>query len=302
MAQYVQDPRTGRLVPATERHEAGAGFERRPLDGWARRDRPRVEATIGYSRFVRIMKVMLPIVAISLIVLVVIYSATGREGGKVAISIGNIDDVDKDRQLVNPKLTGTDGRGQPFTVTAKGATQEPGKSRRMVFDNVVADVTMQDKSWVQVDAKIGLLDGEAKTLDLTQSINIFSDKGYECHTTAARYDFGLGLLKGEQPINCQGPLGLISAKKFEGLREPGIMRFTGGVSTTYFPTPREGTARDAATTNPEGIAEALPDESAEGANNGSAPAPGAASPMKPIPNPASPAAPANPKPPKPASP
>jgi hypothetical protein len=233
-------------------------------------------------------------VAFSLIVLVVLYSASGREGGKVAITATNMDAVDKDRQLVNPKLTGTDGRGQPFTVTAKGATQAPGKTRKMVFDNVVADVTMQDKSWVQVDAKVGLLDGEAKTLDLTESINIFSDKGYECHTTAARYDFGLGLLKGEQPINCQGPLGLINAKKFEGLREPGIMRFTGGVSTTYFPTPREGVARDAATTNPEGIAEALPDEGAGGATDGSAPAP-ASVPMKPIPNPASPAAP-TPKP------
>lgn len=295
MAHYVQDPRTGRLVPANGQTHAGAAAERRPLDRWEQRDRPRVEATIGYSRFVRIMKIMLPIVAFSLIVLVVLYSATGREGpGNVSIQFNTVDAVDKDRQLVAPKLTGTDGRGQPFTVTAKGATQEPGKSRRMVFDNVVADVTMQDKSWVQVDAKVGLLDGEAKTLDLSQSINIFSDKGYECHTTAARYDFGLGLLKGENPINCQGPLGLINAKRFEGLREPGIMRFTGGVSTTYFPTPREGTARDAAETNPEGIAEALPDEGAEGTT--ATPAPGATTPMKPIPNPASPAAPSNPKP------
>jgi lipopolysaccharide export system protein LptC len=293
MAQYVQDPNTGRLIPATEQVRSGAGVAPSPLDRWQQRDRPRVEATVGYSRFVRIMKVMLPLVAFSLVVLVVLYSASGREGGKVAITATNIDAVDKDRQLVNPKLTGTDGRGQPFTVTAKGATQAPGKTRKMVFDNVVADVTMQDKSWVQVDAKVGLLDGEAKTLDLTESINIFSDKGYECHTTTARYDFGLGLLKGENPISCQGPLGLINAKKFEGLREPGIMRFTGGVSTTYFPTPREGTARDAATTNPEGIAEALPDEGADG-TTAPAPTPGGAT-MKPIPNPASPAAP-TPKP------
>lgn len=265
MAQFIQDPRTGRLVPAPQAAHAGVpvGAERRPLDGWARRPRPRVDATLSYSRFVRIMKVTLPIVAFSLIVLVVLYSATGGERNSVPITFERLGEVDKDRQLVAPKLTGTDGRGQPFTVTAKGATQEPGKARRMVFDDVVADVTMQDKSWVQVDAKIGQLDVEAKTLDLTQSINIFSDKGYECHTTTARYDFGLGLLKGDQPISCQGPLGLINAKKFEGLREPGIMRFTGGVSTTYFPTPREGTARDAATTNPEGIAEVVPDETAE---------------------------------------
>lgn len=277
MAQFIQDPRTGRLVPAGEGARAGGVPATRQLDGWGR-ERPRAEATVSYSRFVRIMKVMLPLVAFSLIVLVVLYSATGGDRTKVALTFETMDSVDKDRALVNPKLTGTDGRGQPFTVTAKGATQEKGKTRRMVFDNVVADVTMQDKSWVQVDAKTGLLDGEAKTLDLSESINIFSDKGYECHTTTARYDFGLGLLKGENPISCQGPLGLISAKKFEGLREPGIMRFTGGVSTTYFPTPREGIAKDAAETNPEGIAEVVADENAPYDPNAAAPAPATPSP------------------------
>ena len=230
------------------------------FDSWQDRERPRVDNVLGYSRFVRIMKVMLPLVAISLIVLVVIYSATGGDRGSIPFTMSSLDQIEKDRQLVHPKLTGTDGRGQPFTVTADGATQAPGKTRRMMFDNVVADVTMQDKSWVQVDAKSGILDGEAKTLDLTESINIFSDKGYECHTTSARYDFGLGLLKGENPISCQGPLGLISGQKFEGLRDPGIMRFTGGVTTTYYPTPREGTAKDAAETNPEGVAQAVGDE------------------------------------------
>jgi len=259
MAQFVHDPRTGRLVPATAGAHALPARPSRIVE-WDQRDRPRADATVRYSRFVRIMKVMLPLVAFSLIVLVVAYSTMRRDNNKVAITYTDVKDLANDRQLVNPKLTGTDGRGQPFTVTAKAATQAPGKVRKMTFDQVVADVTMQDKSWVQVDAKKGLFDAEGQTLDLHDTINIFSDKGYECHTLAARYDFRLGLLKGDNPINCQGPLGLITAKRFEGLRNPGIMRFMGGVTTTYFPTPREGKAAEAAETNPEGIAEALPDE------------------------------------------
>jgi lipopolysaccharide export system protein LptC len=187
------------------------------LDQWQNRARPDAGTTVGYTRFVRIMKVMLPLIACSLIVLVVVYSSKGREA-KVKIVAQDIGSVDKDRQLVSPKLTGTDGRGQPFTVTAKGATQAPGKARRLTIDEVTADITMQDKSWVQVGAVKGELDVEGKTLDLTNSINIYSDQGYECHTEAARYDFGTGLLKGDAPIKCQGPMGLFTAKKFEGLR------------------------------------------------------------------------------------
>jgi lipopolysaccharide export system protein LptC len=262
------------------------------FDSWENRERPRVGDVLGYSRFVRIMKVMLPLVAISLIVLVVIYSTTGGDRNKVAFTMGTLDAVDKDRQLVNPKLTGTDGRGQPFTVTAKGATQAPGKARRLTIDEVTADITMQDKSWVQVGAIKGELDVEGKTLDLSNSINIFSDKGYECHTTSARYDFGLGLLKGEKPISCQGPLGLITGQKFEGLRDPGILRFTGGVSTTYFPTAREGTAKGAGETNPEGIAEAVGDEFVTNPDEAfippAAPTPSKPAPLQPKPKPVNP--------------
>jgi lipopolysaccharide export system protein LptC len=246
------------------------------LDQWQNRARPDAGTTVGYTRFVRIMKVMLPLIACSLIVLVVVYSSKGREA-KVKIVAQDIGSVDKDRQLVSPKLTGTDGRGQPFTVTAKGATQAPGKARRLTIDEVTADITMQDKSWVQVGAVKGELDVEGKTLDLTNSINIYSDQGYECHTEAARYDFGTGLLKGDAPIKCQGPMGLFTAKKFEGLRDPRVLRFMGGVQTTYVPTARTGEAADAAETNPEGIAEALPDEEAyippPGTTPGTAPSP-----------------------------
>ena len=267
----------------------GAPVQRSRLDNWAFRSRPSADATVGYSRFVRIMKVMLPLIAFSLIVLVVVYSTLRREGGNIAITATILDDLSNDRQLVKPKLTGTDGRGQPFTVTAKSATSAQGKSRSMVFDNVVADVTMQDKSWVQVDATKGLLNGEAKTLDLTDTINIFSDKGYECHTASARYDFGLGLLKGDQPINCQGPLGLITGKRFEGLRDPGIMRFTGGVTTTYFPAARQGVAAQAAESNPEGIAEALPEDDVYDPTAGPAkPAPSPSAPVQPKAKPAVP--------------
>ena len=255
--------------------------QRTRLDQWQNRSRPDAGTTLGYSRFVRIMKVMLPLVACSLIVLVVVYSSSGREVGIVRFEGKATGAVDNDRQLVNPKLTGTDGRGQPFTVTAKGATQAPGKARRMTIDEVTADITMQDKSWVQVGAIKGELDVERKTLDLTNSINIYSDQGYECHTEAARYDFGSGLLKGDAPIKCQGPMGLFTAQKFEGLRDPRVLRFMGGVQTTYTPAARTGEAATAAETNPEGIAEALPDDAAYVPPPATVPAPSATAPQAP---------------------
>jgi hypothetical protein len=172
-------------------------------------------------------------------------------------------ELSQDRALVSPRLTGTDGRGQPFTVTAKGASIEPGKARKMTIEDVNADITMQDKSWLQVGALEGILDVEGKTLDLHKTINIYTDRGYECHTDAARYDFGAGVLKGTSAIKCQGPLGVITADRFEGLKEAGIIKFMGGVKTEYRPAARTGEAKAATTSNPEGIAEAVADDVTE---------------------------------------
>jgi len=212
------------------------------LRNWREQRRPAAGGTQRYSRFVRVMKVTLPLVAFSLIVLVVAYSMLGRDTQNVKVVYEQRNGGTDDRQLISPRLTGTDGRGQPFTVTAKTATQAPGKTQRMSFNSVMGDITMQDKSWLTLEGTRGLLDTEAKTLDLYDTINIFSDKGYECHTSMARYDFGAGVLKGDQPINCQGPLGLITAKSFEGLKDPGQMTFMGGVETTIYPTPRDSAA------------------------------------------------------------
>lgn len=257
MARFIQDPETGRLVPAGEQDVP----QRSRLDGWDIRSRQRADSTVGYSRFVRIMKVMLPIIAVSLVVMVVIYSTNGRETIKIAAK--DLSEITQDRALVSPRLTGTDGRGQPFTVTAKGASIEPGKARKMTIEDVNADITMQDKSWLQVGAMEGILDVEGKTLDLNKTINIHSDRGYECHTDSARYDFGAGVLKGTSAIKCQGPLGVITAERFEGLKEAGIIKFMGGVTTRYFPAARKGEAKAAATSNPEGNAEPVAEEMTE---------------------------------------
>jgi lipopolysaccharide export system protein LptC len=201
------------------------------------------------------MKFTLPSVALSLIVLVVLYSTFGRDSQNVKITLERRAGGADDQQLVAPRLTGTDGKGQPFTVTATAATQAPGKSQKMNFENVVGDITMQDKSWLALEATRGMMDGEAKTLDLYDTINIFTDKGYECHTNSARYDFGAGVLQGQHDINCQGPLGIITAKSFEGLKDPGSMTFLGGVTTIIYPAPRDEAAkREAADPNSAGNA------------------------------------------------
>jgi lipopolysaccharide export system protein LptC len=204
--------------------------------------RARMGDVTRYSRFVGVMKVVLPAIATLLLALVIIYSVIGRSNDNVTVSMTALGPVENDKQMVKPKLTGSDGRGQAFTVTASAVGQEigasPDKSLMTLFD-VESDIVMENKSWTKVEAQRGLLDGKAKRLTLTGAINIYSDMGYECHTDAALYDISKGALTGTRPIQCQGPLGVILGNGFEGLKEAGRLKLTGGVKTTFFPPPRK---------------------------------------------------------------
>jgi hypothetical protein len=109
----------------------------------------------------------------------------------------------------------------------------------MTMFDVEGDVTLAGGNWMKVEAKTGFLDGKAKKMSLKGAISIFSDLGYECHTEAAIYDIGQGILTGKDPIVCQGPLGVIQGNGFEGLRKAEQLSLSGGVKTTFYPPPRK---------------------------------------------------------------
>jgi lipopolysaccharide export system protein LptC len=232
-------------LPPLARTRSAANAQDWDLDpensAWQLR-RARLDGVTRYSRFVTVMKVVLPAVATLLLALVVIYSVIGRSNDNVTVSMTALESLENDKQMVKPRLTGNDGRGQAFTVTASAVGQElgasPDKSAMSLYD-VESDIMMENKSWTKVEASRGLLDGKAKKLTLTGAINIYSDMGYECHTDAALYDIAKGVLTGTRPIECQGPLGVIHGNGFEGLRKAEQLKLTGGVKTTFYPPRRE---------------------------------------------------------------
>ena len=240
--------------PFSSRMAHGASAER----DWGLPDEQRAWQSRGsrgsnvarYSRFVTVMKIVLPAAATLLIALLILFSVAGRETEQVAVTMENLGALNDDRQMVNPRLTGMDGRGQPFLVTAKAVSQDGAKVPNVMMFDVSGDVSLQNNSWIKIEASKGLLQSQEKRVTLSGAIHIYTDKGYECHTDGAVYDIDKGLLSGARPIDCQGPLGLIKANGFEGMREAQLMTFRGGVTTAFYPPPRKAAKATAPLTSP----------------------------------------------------
>ncbi len=207
-----------------------AGLQARGREGAAGR-------TVGYSNFVGIMRYGLPLVALLLLGLVVVWPlATGREEG-FRISFSDAPDLDGSLRMVNARYLGVDDRNQPYTVTAAEASQTEPNSPLVALQDISADVFIDqdDGQWFALTAREGLYERDARYLNLAGDVSIFSDQVHEFHTDQAHVDLGARTADGDAPVQGQSPLGLLQAGNFFVDDDKHIMLFGGGVKMTIFP-------------------------------------------------------------------
>lgn len=168
-----------------------------------------------YTKFVGIMKRVLMIAVVLLLGAVLAYSLVPRRQGKVAMTFQRMGIVNNDLAMIKAKLTGADTKGNPFLVTADEAIQDAHNTKHAKLKNVSADLTTKSGGWVNIAAPRGFLNGDAdKHLDLFDAVSMFSDKGYEAHTTLANINLTTGTVVGPRWVRGQGPLGTFVADKF----------------------------------------------------------------------------------------
>jgi lipopolysaccharide export system protein LptC len=188
----------------------------KPAIAWIERQRASAIDVQRYTRFVGIMKRALPMAAAALLAAVIAYSLQPRmqDSKRVALTFQSLHLLSNDLMMTKPRLTGVDGNGNPYVVTAEEAIQDAHNSKVAQLKKVEADLTTKGGAWVNLTATHGLLDDAKELLWLSGIIDVFSDNGYEAHTTAARVDMNTGSVIGSKFVWGQGPFGTFYADKF----------------------------------------------------------------------------------------
>ncbi|MBY0431509.1 MAG: LPS export ABC transporter periplasmic protein LptC [Rhodospirillales bacterium] len=178
-------------------------------------DRPRRTAK-SYSRFVLLMKVILPAAAVGLLGLVVAWPRLTAHDDRFQLGFARINPTAVDTlSMVAPRYFGMDERGQPFSVTAEIATQtEAGTNAVVTLEAPKADMTMSNGSGVVVTADIGYFRQRDNVVDLSGSVDLFHDRGFEVHTTSARINMATGNVSGDEPVRGHGTFGEIEGEGF----------------------------------------------------------------------------------------
>ncbi len=192
-----------------------------------------------YTRFVGLMKIMLPAVAIALVGAVALWPQLqdiGEDGFSISFADVGRDAAGRQR-LVNARYYGTDGDSQPYTITADLAEETAPGSSRVRLDAPKADITLNDGSWIMLGADEGLYSQGSGTLDLTGAVNLFHDAGYELHTTEATIHMAEGEAVGTAPVRGQGPFGELTAEGFRLTDTGRRVEFTGHARLLLRPSP-----------------------------------------------------------------
>lgn len=192
----------------------------------------------GESRrrlIMRLVKFVLPAVALIFLALMVAWPRLFREESKFELTTSEISAVKDDLRMSSPRFTGMGADNRPYRVTADAAVQDMNDHDLVRLEALQADLSMTDGSWLSVNANNGLMHNGLQTLQLDGQIEAYSDFGYAFYTQSAQIDLKAGSLYSDQPVRLQGPYGHLRAKTMRATERGQRLHFAGDVKVIIFP-------------------------------------------------------------------
>jgi len=198
--------------------------------------RTRAPVSKWYSRFVQMMKVLLPVVAALLIILILVWPYLRSEDLRFRLSFAALTaNQNEDPSMVNPRFLGIDKENKAYSITADLARNLAAGSSSVELEMPKADITLDDGTWLVLTANSGIFRQAKKTLDLTGAVNLFHDSGYEFKSSKAEIDLQKGVASGSEAVRGHGPFGEMQGEGFRLFDKGKTIIFTGKSKLVIFP-------------------------------------------------------------------
>lgn len=183
----------------------------------------------GYSRFVRVMRLALPIAAIA--VVAILFIVTGGDNAAI-VPVTNPNDMPDDRkiaknELLNPEFESRDKKNQPYKIIAQRAVQGEANKDLIMLERPVGEMTMQNGRLVRMKSKTGAYRQDTERFFLEGEVYLEHDEGYILQSDEAHIDLKQNYVWSEKPVNGRGPDMEVEAKGLQVNGKTGQIVFTG---------------------------------------------------------------------------
>jgi lipopolysaccharide export system protein LptC len=185
-----------------------------------------------HSRVVRILRVAVPAavsVAIAVVIGISIFNPFRMLMPKLPLDMGNLVVSGSKITMESPHLAGYTPDQRPYELWAKTAVQDLTDSDHVELNKLTTKLLMQDGSTAFLDARTGLFDNKAQTLDLHKDIFLKTTNGYEARLTQAFIDLAKNTVDSDEHVDVKLPNGTLSSDRLHMIDGGAIMRFEGNV-------------------------------------------------------------------------
>ena len=185
-----------------------------------------VEISQRNSKFVRQLRLILPIIAVALVVILLVWS----DHFKVAPPPQKKDiapDQVGQNKLINPRFESQDDKAQPYVITAKEALQIPNNLNVVDLILPKASMELNDGNAVNVESATGKFDQVKQTLNLNNNVILVDKQGYQINLQSVDIDLIGKTSQSLAPVTATGPVGSIQATGFHADGNTGVLTFTG---------------------------------------------------------------------------
>lgn len=198
------------------------------LGNYSGRPRSRLSAFgKGYSRFVRVAKFILPLIAFAIMAVVFARLSSDPQQAQMAERAPEQKTTPGQVEMVEARYEGVDEQGRKYTLTATRATRDMTAAQAVMLDHPEADLSLKGGGWISVRAAKGRFDNKSEKLALAGGVDIFHDSGYEMHLQNVAVDLAARHAVSKLPVTGQGPLGVIEAANVDILRAGELIVFGG---------------------------------------------------------------------------
>lgn len=207
---------------------------------------PRFVRAARHSRRVRWLRRAVPAVVILSLAAIVGLSVFNpfRFLNKLPIDLSKLSVSGTKITMDAPHLAGYLPDRRPYEVWAKAATQDVTDPTKVDMVNIRAQVQMEDKSTLRVDAQNGHFDTKTQQLDLTNEILLQTTTGYQAQLSQARVDLATGVISSDQPVAVKLTNGTLNSQNLR-ITDHGASAVFGGGVTMLLDPPADKTSADA---------------------------------------------------------
>jgi lipopolysaccharide export system protein LptC len=136
----------------------------------------------GYSEKIRLLRVVLPVVAVVMLATLIIWPLfSSRHGGIASIDAGAI-------AMINARFVGLDDKNRPVTITADQVVSTQDADGMVSLKMPLADLTYDRGRSVAIRAENGQYDQKTGRLRLVGDVNLFQADTFELVTRQVEID------------------------------------------------------------------------------------------------------------------